>query len=67
MLTTRENKRPANKNIKKDTNINESYNISAFIAAISSKKYAQAHKYLKLVVNEKIKNRISKAAAKPLF
>lgn len=67
MLTTRANKRSAIKAIKKLANINESHNIAAFIAAISSKKYAQAHKYLKLVVNEKIKNRISKAASKPLF
>ena len=67
MLTPRGNKRSANKHSKDGTNINESSNIAAFIAAISSKKYAQAHKYLKLVVNEKIKNRISKAASKPLF
>jgi hypothetical protein len=59
---------------KKDTKINESAanatiraSIAAFINAISSKKYALAHKYLTGVVNEKIKSRINSAASKPLF
>lgn len=47
--------------------IKESQDIAAFIAAISSKNYAQANKYLKSAINEKIKTRISKAASKPLF
>lgn len=42
-------------------------NIAAFINAISTKKYALAHKYLTGVVNEKIKSRINSAASKPLF
>lgn len=41
--------------------------IAAFISAISAKNYAIAHKYLTGVVNEKIKNRINKAASNPLF
>ena len=45
----------------------ETHSIVSFITAISNKNYAQANKYLKLVVNEKIKNRINKAASKPLF
>lgn len=49
------------------THIKESQDIAAFIAAISSKNYAQANKYLQLAINEKIKTRISKAASKPLF
>jgi hypothetical protein len=42
-------------------------NIAAFITAVSSKKYALAHKYLTSVVSEKLKARINKAASKPLF
>lgn len=59
---------------KKSKKINESTastkeraSITAFISAISAKKYASAHKYLTSIVNEKIKKRINSAASKPLF
>jgi hypothetical protein len=51
----------------KKIKISESSKIAAFITAISSKNYAQAHKYLTAVVNNKLQARISKAANDPLF
>ena len=41
--------------------------IVKFIEHISNKNYAEAHKYLKSIINDKITTRISKAAEKPLF
>lgn len=52
---------------KKKEIVSESNGIAQFIAAISSKNYALAHKYLTSVVNDKIKERINKAVSTPLF
>ena len=41
--------------------------IIKFIQEISSKNYAQAHKYLKSVIEDKITKKINKATEKPLF
>ena len=41
--------------------------ITKFIQEISSKNYAQAHKYLKSVVEDKITKKINAATEKPLF
>jgi len=38
-----------------------------FISAVSDKNYADAHKYLKGAVEDKIANRIDTASDKPLF
>jgi len=45
----------------------ESVAISNFIQCVGDKNYAQAHKYLTDVVNNKIANRIEVAASQPLF
>lgn len=37
-------------------------NINKFVKAISVKNYAEANKYLKNAINEKIKTKISKVA-----
>ena len=42
-------------------------NISKFIEEVSNKNYAQAHKYLKSLIEDKITKRIDKATDKPLF
>ena len=47
--------------------VKESTDIKNFINAISTKKYALAHKYIKQVVEDKIKARISSSLNKPLF
>lgn len=47
--------------------VSEKSNIANFIAAISSKKYAQAHKYLQAVIEQKLQARISNSLNKPLF
>lgn len=52
---------------KKKKIVKESMDIKSFIASISSKKYALAHKYLKQVIEDKIKARISSSLNKPLF
>jgi len=41
--------------------------ISKFIEEVSNKNYAQAHKYLKSLVEDKITKKIDKATDKPLF
>lgn len=41
--------------------------ISKFVAAVSGKNYAEANKYLKAVIEDKIKARIAKAINQPLF
>ena len=41
--------------------------IVKFIEHISNKNYAEAHKYLKSIINDKLTTSISKAAEKPLF
>ena len=41
--------------------------ITKFIQEISSKNYAQAHKYLKSVIEDKIAKKINNATDKPLF
>lgn len=56
------------KKIKKSKKIvKEAADIMNFITSISSKKYALAHKYLKQVVEDKIKDRISSSLNEPLF
>jgi hypothetical protein len=50
----------------KDT-IRESADIKNFITSISAKKYALAHKYLKQVIEDKLKARISSSLNEPLF
>lgn len=47
--------------------LNENADIKNFITSISTKKYALAHKYLKQVVEDKIKARISSSLNEPLF
>ena len=47
--------------------VKESPDIKHFITSISTKKYALAHKYLKQVIEDKIKARISSSLNKPLF
>lgn len=59
-------KKPAKRAAKKKV-VKESSNIRAFITAISTKKYAEANKYLKAVIEDKIKNRIDQAVNNPLF
>ena len=41
--------------------------ITALINAISVKNYAEANKYLKSVIEDKIKYRINTSTNKPLF
>ena len=41
--------------------------ISKFIHHVSDKNYAQAHKYLKSVIEDKIAKKINNANDKPLF
>jgi|TARA_R110001592_G_scaffold244456_1_gene505883 hypothetical protein len=45
----------------------EKNKISKFIEELSNKNYAQANKYLKSVIEDKIKTRIDTATEKPLF
>lgn len=47
--------------------LQESADIENFINSISAKKYALAHKYLKQVIDSKLKARITAALDKPLF
>jgi len=49
------------------TNISERSGISKFITSISTKNYAQAHKYLHGVIEKKIQTRIANSLNKPLF
>jgi len=41
--------------------------ISKFIEELSNKNYAEANKYLKSVVEDKLEQRINTASEKPLF
>jgi hypothetical protein len=41
--------------------------INKFISSVSDKNYADAHKYLQGVVEDKVLTRITKATDKPLF
>ena len=47
--------------------VKEAADIRNFIASISTKKYALAHKYLKQVIEDKLKARITSSLNKPLF
>ena len=47
--------------------VRERLKIIKFIEHISNKNYAEAHKYLKSIINDKLTISISKAAQKPLF
>lgn len=53
--------------IRSAENINEAVDIKNFITSISTKKYALAHKYLKQVIEDKVKARISSSLNEPLF
>lgn len=69
----KDGKREHNKAVRRDGKgksaheEDEEVQISKFIASLSSKNYAQAHKYLTNVVNSKIQSRISSVARKPFF
>ena len=52
---------------KKSAKMNEAADIANFITAISSKKYAQANKYLKGIITDKIQSRIKRSLNEPLF
>ena len=52
---------------KEIVELQESVNIQNFINSISKKNYALAHKYLKRVVDSKLKARIAASLDKPLF
>ena len=52
---------------KETIELQESINIQNFINSISTKNYALAHKYLKRVVDIKLKARIAASLDKPLF
>ena len=45
----------------------EASEITSFISCISNKNFAQAHKYLRSLVEKKIQQRISTSLNKPLF
>lgn len=47
--------------------LQESVSIQNFINSISTKNYALAHKYLKQVIDSKLKARITASLDKPLF
>lgn len=64
---SKDKKIKANMKRKKKKNLRESKDITGFITAISSKKYALAHKYLKQVIEDKISKRIESSLNKPLF
>lgn len=52
---------------KKDTNKKTEQTISKFISTVSDKNYADAHKYLRDAVQDKLIKRIDAASNKPLF
>lgn len=52
---------------KKKSVVKESQAIKSFITSISAKKYAQAHKYLKQIIEDKIQSKITSSLHKPLF
>jgi hypothetical protein len=45
-------------------NNNEKINIINFLKQLSEKNYSSAHKYLKAVLDQKVKNNISKGISK---
>ena len=47
--------------------LKESADITNFITAVSSKKYAEANKYLKAIITDKIQTRIKNSLNEPLF
>jgi len=47
--------------------LTEANDIIAFIAAVSSKNYAEAHKYLTGIIEGKLQDRIAHALNTPLF
>lgn len=51
----------------KRSKLKESAEIANFITSISSKKYAQANKYLKAIITDKIQARIKNSLNEPLF
>lgn len=51
----------------KKVKVTEANDIAGFITSISAKKYALAHKYLKQVVEDKLKARITSSLSEPLF
>jgi hypothetical protein len=55
------------KKFKKMVKLKEAADIGNFIASISTKKYALAHKYLKQVIEDKLKARITSSLNTPLF
>jgi hypothetical protein len=57
----------AKKSKKTKKIVKESTDIKNFITSISTKKYALAHKYLKQVIEDKVKARISSSLNEPLF
>jgi len=58
-------KKPTKK--AKKVPVHESKYIAQFIGSVSDKKYALAHKYLRAVINEKVKARIASSLNDPLF
>jgi hypothetical protein len=60
-------KKKAAKSATKKSVVKESQAIKGFITSISTKKYAQAHKYLKQIVEDKIQTKITSSLHKPLF
>tara|TARA_R100001163_G_scaffold19407_2_gene17080 strand:- start:880 stop:1026 length:147 start_codon:yes stop_codon:yes gene_type:complete len=46
---------------------NQKNKIIKFIQELSTKNYAEAHKYLKSVIEDKITKKINNATEKPLF
>lgn len=52
---------------EKKVDIQESASIIRFIEAIMTENHADAHKYLRDTINQKIQQRISKEIEKPLF
>lgn len=68
----KDGKHEQNKSVRRDGKSkikeeDEETQISKFISSLSTKNYAQAHKYLTSVVNSKIQSRISDVARKPFF
>ena len=73
-MAAKDVRRDGKKQIKEDgekeakkKKLNESKVISKFITALSVKNYALANKYLKVVVEDKIKRRIESSLNQPLF
>lgn len=52
---------------KKKARMSTKNKIGKFISAVSSKNYAEAHKYLQSAVEDKLLVRVNSATDKPLF